>query len=231
LTHTNAVKEAAKKGVRIATLPAVTKEILERTIDIDYNKVEERLVKIKSFLEKGKNVRITTEAGTNLTFSIENRKIGTCAGIITRKGKVDNIPAGEVFVAPVEGTANGKLIIDGSVLNIKIKNNIEVIVKEGYAITINGKEEAAELKKTLSSINDKNAFNIAEFGIGINDKAIVTGNVLEDEKVLGTIHIAFGKNSSFGGKIDVPVHIDGIVLKPTVYVDNKLMIEKGKLLL
>ena len=104
-----------------------------------------------------------------------------------------------------------------------------MIVKDGYATNIIGNRQAKELKQTLDNINNKNAFNIAELGIGTNPKAIITGNILEDEKVLGTAHIAFGKNSSFGGKVDVPIHIDGVFNKPTIYVDKKLIIDDGKL--
>lgn len=227
LTHTNAVKNAVKKA-RAVTLPGITKEILERSIDVNYNVMEKQTIKLKQILDNGKNVHITTKEGTDIKFSIENRKATAGTGLI--KNSVGNLPAGEAYIAPLENTANGKFVIDGSVLNFKIKNPITVVVKNGFAVKITGKHEAEKLKQTLESIKDKNAFNIAELGIGTNEKAVVTGNILEDEKAKQTCHIALGKNSSFGGKIDVPIHIDCIILKPTIFIDGKIIIKDGKII-
>lgn len=227
LTHTNAVKNAITKGARGATLPGITKDMMLRAIDIDYNEMKENKEKLKKILDSGKEVHIKTKAGTDLRFSIKERKAKSCTGIIN-KGEVGNLPAGEVFIAPVEETANGKLIIDGSLLNNKVETPIEITIKDGFAAEIKGEKEAEELKKALESVNNKNAFNVAELGIGINPNAIITGNVLEDEKVLGTCHIAFGKNSSFGGKIDIPIHIDCIIKDPTILIDDKEIMNKGK---
>jgi len=76
----------------------------------------------------------------------------------------------------------------------------------------------------------KKAKNIAEFGIGTNDQAIITGFTLEDEKVMGTVHIAVGDNSSFGGKVEVNSHLDGIINKPILFIDGEKIIYSGKLL-
>ena len=101
----------------------------------------------------------------------------------------------------------------------KVKN-MKITVEDGYATKIQG-DRSRKLKKILEDIKDKDAYAIAELGIGTNDKAVITGNILEDEKVLGTAHIALGNNRSYGGKIDVPVHLDGVFHKPTIIVDNK----------
>ncbi|MBR9691308.1 aminopeptidase [Candidatus Woesearchaeota archaeon] len=229
-THTNAVKAACKKGARVATLPGVTKEIMERAINVDYEEMAKRSNKLKDVLDKGKKVRVVTSAGTDITMSIDGREAKASAGMLREKGLLGNLPAGETYIAPVEGTADGKYVIDCSVLKKKVTSPITVAVEDGFAVKIDGDERADELRNVLDGIKDKNAFNIAELGIGTNDKAIVTGNVLEDEKVMGTAHIALGKNFSFGGKVDVPVHIDGVFLKPTIYVDGVKIIEDGKFL-
>ncbi len=231
LTHTNAVKRAAENGARIASMPGITKEIMERCINIDYEAMAKRTNELKDILDKGKKARITTKEGTDLRFSIEDRKAKADSGMLKGKGIVGNLPAGEAFIAPVEGTADGRYIIDGSILHKKVDKPIRITVEKGFAVRIDGKGHVAEeLRETLKNVKDRNAYNIAELGIGTNDKAKITGNVLEDEKVLGTVHIALGKNSSFGGEVDVPVHLDGVFKEPTIYVDDEMIIEDGKML-
>ena len=221
LSHTNARINACKKGARIITMPGITKEILERTIDIDYNKLMKTHKKLGDIIDKGKKVKIKTTKGTNLTFSIKGRKaFGRDAGLFAKKGSFGNLPTGEIFVAPVEGTAEGVYVVDASFASIgKLKNPIKLYVKNGNAIKIKG-PKAEELEKLLDSVGKK-ARNIAEFGIGTNEKAKITGNILEDEKVIGTCHIALGNNIGFGGKTSVQLHLDGVIKNPEIYIDGK----------
>ena len=133
-------------------------------------------------------------------------------------------------MAPVEGTSNGVFVVDGSMAGLGlIKNaNIKIEVENGYATKITGGKMASKLKQQLDGVG-KQARNIAEFGIGTNDSAKLSGILLEDEKVMGTIHIALGNNVSMGGSVNVPIHLDGIIKKPTVYLDGKMIMENGKL--
>ncbi|MBW2981407.1 aminopeptidase [Candidatus Woesearchaeota archaeon] len=227
LTHTKASRDAAKAGARIASMPGITEDMMKRAIDINYKLLENQTKKLKKLMEKGKEVRVISNAGTDIRFSIKGRLAETCSGIIRRR-MIKNLPAGEVFIAPVEGTADGVYKIDGSILRRKIKTKITVIVKEGYAVKIRGGREAKALRETLKDVKDLKAYNIAELGIGINPKAKITGNTLEDEKVKGTCHLAFGNNVGFGGKVNVPVHIDGIIKKPSIFIDGKIIIKDGK---
>jgi len=233
LTHTKARMNANKKGARIATMPGITEEIMERCIDINYDEMKRLTTKIENILSRGKMVKIITELGTNITINISGRKAqGHESGIFTKKGDFGNLPEGETFIAPMQKGTNGIYVVDSSQSSIgKLKNPIKITVKEGFATRIEGKTEAKKLKKILDSVKDKNAFNVAEFGIGTNKKAKITGNILEDEKVFGTCHIALGKNSSFGGDVEVPIHLDGIIKKPTIFVDGKKIMEKGKLVI
>ncbi len=231
LSHTNARKRASEKGVRIATLPDINEEIMDRCIDIDYDYLKQRTQKITKILNEGNDVKILTNLGTNFTFSIKNRNaFGDDAGIYDKKGSFGNLPAGESYIAPIEGTANGIFVVDASFAGIgKLSTPIKVTVKDGYAIDFEGRN-AEKLKELLDDVG-KEARNIAELGIGTNDKAIISGNVLEDEKVLGTCHIALGNNFGFGGKINIPLHLDGIIKNPTISVNNKKIMESGKLLI
>jgi aminopeptidase len=228
LSHTNARKKATLKGARIITMPGITEKILERCVDIDYNSLNKLHVKLQKLMCKANNIRIITEKGTDIKFKIYNNKI-EYKSTLHKKKDFHNIPLGEVYVSPIEGTANGTIIIDGSMAGVgKTNNNIKITVKNGIATQIQGETEAKQLNEILKKVNNKKAYNIAEFGIGTNPKAKITGMLLEDEKVMGTCHIALGNNYSFGGKVNVPIHLDGIIKKPTIYFDDKEIMKNGK---
>jgi len=231
LSHTKARKEACKKGARIATLPGVSEDMLMRAVDIDYAKMHERIANISDVLDKGDTVRITSELGTDLTFNIQGRKAhGRTSGIFVEKGKFGNLPDGESFIAPIEGSANGVYVVDGSLGGIgEVDEPVRIFVEGGYAKEIIGGKSTRDLIGQLDNVGIEGR-NIAEFGMGTNDKAKITGNMLEDEKVIGTCHIALGNNSGFGGKVDVPLHIDGLIIKPTIFVDNRKIMDDGKLI-
>ena len=232
LSHTIARKNASEKGARIASMPGITEEILERAIDVNHEKIKHKGLKLKEILANADSVNLLTQKGTMLAFSIKGREPhGGKAGICHTPGSWANIPDGEVFIAPVEGTADGVYVIDASVGSIgKTKTPIKIIVEKGYAVKITGEVEAEKLKHVLEKCG-KEAFQIAEFGIGTNPGAKITGIVLEDEKAIGTCHIALGSNFAFGGNIKVNCHIDGVIRNPTIIVDNKRIMERGKFLI
>lgn len=133
---------------------------------------------------------------------------------------------------PEEGKSSGILYIDAAVAAIgKIESKpIKVKIENGYAVEISGGPEADKLFESLNKFS-KPGMNVAELGIGTNHEAKVSGRILEDEKVMGTIHVAFGNNISMGGTCNVGVHIDGVVTKPTVFIDDQKIMENGKLLI
>lgn len=231
LTHTDARRAASKKGVRVATFPGITKEIMIRGMNADYKKIAALSIKLKGILEKGKSVRVTTPIGTDISFSIKGRKSIASKGLFHKKGESGNLPTGETFLAPVEGTSNGVFVVDGSMAGLGLVKNvkIKIEVKDGYATKITGGVMAKKLVKMLDAVG-KDARSIAEFGIGTNDSAKLSGILLEDEKVMGTVHIALGNNISMGGSVNVPIHLDGVMKKPTVYLDGRLLMKDGKLL-
>lgn len=230
LTHTKARIEASNLGVRIATLPGINEDIMIRCMSANYNNIAEETIRICDILEKHRIVRITSKLGTDLKFSIEGRKAYASKGLFHQKGESGNLPTGEAYLAPVEGTANGVAVFDGSFASIGIlEEPLKLFIKDGYVEKISGGKQAKQLDNLLKPFG-KPAYNIAEFGIGTNDKAKLIGKILEDEKVKGTIHIALGNNKSMGGSIDVGIHLDGIITKPDVYLDDKLFMKKGKIL-
>jgi aminopeptidase len=228
LTHTDARRNASAAGARVATLPGVTEEIMIRCMNADYNKIAERTFKICAMMEKTDAIRVTTSLGTNITMPIRGREAHASSGLFKEKGLWGNLPTGESYLAPLEGLSNGVVVVDGSMASVgMVKEPIHILVKDGYATEITGGDEAKRLRELLEP-HGKDAYTVAEFGIGTNDKAILTGKILEDEKVMGTIHIAFGDNKSMGGSVRVASHLDGLIKHPTVWFDDKMIMKDGE---
>jgi leucyl aminopeptidase (aminopeptidase T) len=231
LTHTDARRNASALGARIATFPGITEEVMIRCLNADYKKIAALTVKLKKIFEKTKIIHVTSPAGTDITMDITGREAFASKGLFHKKGESGNLPTGETFVAPLEGKSEGMLVVDGSMAGLGMMHDtkIKIKVEKGYATEITGGKEAEMLISMLSKYG-KPGRNIAEFGIGTNDKAKLSGILLEDEKVMGTIHIALGDNKSMGGSVHVPSHLDCLVKKPTVWFDDKMIMKNGKLL-
>ncbi|QAA21633.1 aminopeptidase [Sporolactobacillus terrae] len=224
LTHTKARKEAVASGTRIATMPGISKDMfLNGAITADYDEVQKLTYQVKDVLDKGRKVTINKD-GYTFSFSIEGRESISSTGVYVKPGESGNLPSGEAFIAPVEGTANGQLLIDGSIVGIgKIKSPIILTVEKGRLVEAEG--ENAD--KLLELLGNELGRSVGEFGIGTNKSARITGNVLEDEKVYKTVHIAFGSNLTFGGIVEAGVHIDCVFNCPDVIIDDHIIFEKG----
>jgi len=227
LSHTDARREATKAGARIASMPGITEEMMSiGGLTADYAEITRLTKKIAALLEETRVVELTTPSGTNLTMVIEGRKPISDIGLYHNPGDWGNLPAGEACLAPVEGTTRGVLVIDH--MGKIVQSPLKITVENGLAKEFSG-PDAFKLKSILEKA-DENAYNIAELGIGTNSKARLTGEVLEDEKVLGTVHVALGDNTSFpGGHTKSKIHLDGILLKPTLKFDGKTVMENGEL--
>jgi leucyl aminopeptidase (aminopeptidase T) len=209
-------------------MPGLTRRMFLTALSAKIKEIKKLNNPLIKKLNGKSSVRIMTKKGTNLTFSIKGRKWLSDDGDFTWKGAKGNLPAGEIFIAPVEGTANGVFVIDGSIGSLgRVDAPVAVLVEKGFAVVLNGRRSALQFSTQLK---ERNYRNIAEFGIGTNTKAKLSGELLEDEKVFGTCHIALGNNVHFGGKVDVPYHVDGIITKPTIYADGKLIMQEGRLI-
>lgn len=227
LTHTRARQEATQAGVRGATLPGITPDTMARCLAADYRAVAERSTRLAGILSAGSVARVTTPAGTDITLSIAGREGIADTGLLTERGAFGNLPAGEAFLAPVEGTAHGVIVVDGSIGDTGVLSEpLTLVVRDGFVTEIRGAK--ADQVRRLLEPHGRDAFNIAELGIGTNDRARLVGNVLEDEKVLGTVHIAVGNNAFMGGKVNVPSHHDGVLRSPDLKVDGRWVMRAGK---
>jgi aminopeptidase len=230
LTHTDARRAASDAGVRIGTLPGVTEGVMIRCMNADYHEIARRTMKLCALLEKAGVVRVLSPSGTDITLPVRGRKAHASSGLFRERGQWGNLPTGEAYLAPVEGMSNGVVVVDGSMAGVGlVANPIRIQVEAGYATQISGREEAKKLLQLLAP-HGGDGRNVAEFGIGTNDKAILTGVILEDEKVMGTIHIAFGDNKSMGGTVRVASHLDALVRNPTVWLDEQMIMDGGMLL-
>jgi aminopeptidase len=226
ISHTNARRNASNSGVRIATMPDILEDTFLRAIDTNYWQIAERNQAIAKLMTSAKMIKVTSPSGTDIMFSKEKRLPHTDTGLLPNPGDFANLPAGEVYVAPLEDTGRGVAVFDGSMAGIGLlEEPLVVTFKYGYAEDVKGfgSEKLHNMLKSFGRI----ACNLAEFGIGTNDKAQLCGSPLEDEKVIGTIHLALGDNISMGGKIAVAQHLDGIIKKPSVWFDDNLIMKDG----
>jgi leucyl aminopeptidase (aminopeptidase T) len=222
LSHTQARANATAKGARIATMSGVTEEILQRFAEVDLQQMKARTNRLADILDQGEQVLLTSSKGTKLAFSIAGRAAhGRKASIFDRPSFWGNIPCGEACIAPVEDSVNGKLIIDTSIAGVGLVDQDAIFgIEQGKVVSIEGGKAARQFEALL---DDPRKRQVAEFGIGTNDKAQITGITLEDEKVLGTCHIAFGNNKFLGGINEVQFHMDCVMRDPTIIVDGQLI--------
>jgi len=226
ISHTKARRAAKARGARIASMPMITEEIINRTLDVNYNAIRERSLILYELLLPAKTIHVTTALGTDIYIERRDMKLTHGdGGILNYPSAFGNLPEGEVSVGP--GYAYGSYVVDASFPCFgKMDSPLQFTVKDTHVIEINGKH-SQELRDILNAVGP-NAYRVAELGIGVHPTARVTGIVLEDEKTLGTCHIALGNNMSFGGTNDVPLHLDGVILNPTVYADERLIMDNGK---
>ncbi len=217
---------------RYASMPLFEASMFEGAMDVNWKDLAKRTTSVASAVAKADMIEIRTANGTHISLSKAGRKALADTGILTKPGSFGNLPAGEVYIAPLEGTANGELVLDWAPMR-ELKSPVRLTVKSGLVVNVEGDEPYVEILSGRLNERKENA-NIAELGIGTNDKAKRPDNILESEKILGTIHIALGDNSSFGGKVQTPFHQDFVFFRPTITLIEKsgaktVLMKDGKL--
>lgn len=217
------VKEGSTNG-RICMMPGITREMMERLVNIDYVELDRLGNKLIEILTDAEEITVENKLGTKVTFSVKGRKWENDNGDISVKGKHGNLPCGEIYTAPVEETFNGKLVI--SLIDDKLGLGM-LEFKNGKLYRWSGKG----ISQVVRTIGDDNTgFIIGEFGIGTNKFARICPNMLEAEKAWGTAHFAIG--DSYGLGINKSkFHYDSLVEKVTIKVKDKYIIKDGKFLI
>lgn len=230
LVHSNALRQVCHNGARVLCLFPISEESLARAVNTDFDFIDKKSRKLSDLFSIGRRIRLTTEAGTDLTIPIARHKGAANTGIVDAPGMFCVLPSGEANVTPDRNGTKGILVVDGAIPSLGLlQQPIVIHIKDGYAYQMVGGEAATRLRKIFKPFG-KQARNIAEFGIGTNPHAILTGISIEDEKALGTAHIALGKPEYEGGIQRGNIHLDLILQKPTVEIDQRVVVQNGNLL-
>lgn len=237
LTHTDARVNACKAGARVASMPMFLAEMFYPggPMAADYREIERISKKIADLLTSAGEARVTSPRGTDITMSLKGRVGVVDAGILTERGAFGNLPSGEAFCAPIEGTANGRVVVEPGWFQ-DLREEMTLVFKNGYVIEIIGGGKVGDhFRSLLDFSKDSEPYisrrNLAELGVGTNPNAKRPDNVLEAEKIRGTVHIAIGDNSHIGGKVSSDIHQDFIIPKPTLTLDGKIVIRDGVILI
>ena len=230
VSRTRAVQNGRNMGIRYLAMGGITTEtLLKGAITANFEELYQLTSKYADILNQGDKVHITSEVGSDLTFSIKGRKALALDGRMDEISKSAGIPSGEAACSPVEDTAEGIAVIDGGMHEIGlIQEPIILKIKKGKVVEITGGVEANQLHELLETAGDSNSYNIAEFAFGTNPAAGVSHNIQEFKNKLGTVHIALGNNKNLFGNTFSKTHLDAIILKPTVSIDGKVVMDKGK---
>jgi len=232
LTHTDAMVEATGAGARAIILRGITEEMMvEGAMTADYPELRRRSVRLAERLSGARTVHVASDYGTDAELSIEGGEAFVLAGFATEPGTFAALPDGEVAACPVEGSAEGLIVFDHTMDGVGLlREPIRLRVEGGKVVEIHGADEAERLR-SLVEASDEGATNIAEFAVGTNPEALLIGNMAEDKKREGSVHIALGDNHKLGGTVRSSIHLDGLMVEPTVELDGEVIIREGKLLI
>jgi aminopeptidase len=246
------------KKTRSFWSPSVTVNMFQRTVPIDYRGLRKTSAKLKKAFDKAHTAHVTSDLGTDLLIGLKGREAFTDDGNFSKPGTGGNLPAGEMYISPALGSSEGTLVYDGCISSdrgvILIKEPIRIDVRHNLVTEIRGGAEARQLKATLERARKstqkfaadgkvakqdlpgylRNIRNLGELGIGLNEKARIVGNMLEDEKVFRTCHIAIGSNYDEDAK--ALIHLDGLIRNPTIEIGDArgrqtLVMDKGRLVI
>lgn len=228
LSHTKARKRASDAGARGATMPGVTEDMLARTMSIDFDAMTIRSRAVAALLTGADTARITCARGTDFTLDLAGRQGLADDGELVERGAFGNLPCGEGFISPCGG--QGVIVVDGTIASLGAADEpVTLTVGDGRLVAADG-GLGPQFMARLEAAGDGGT-NLAELGVGTNDRAQLTGKVLEDEKILGTVHVAFGASAGIGGTVSVPIHLDVVVMEPTLVIGSEQVLDAGRFVL
>ncbi|RPI58591.1 MAG: hypothetical protein EHM56_01390 [Chloroflexi bacterium] len=227
---------------RIGHMPGANLEVL-KLAEVDCEKLVSDCHDLEVALARGRTLELVTQAPGGRPHRLEadiggwQRLPVASDGIIT-DGAWGNVPSGETFIAPLEGTATGSVVVDGSIPGLVVGPGQEIVLhfQRGRLARIEPEESpvARRLAETqirhAKSVGDLDWANLAEVGVGLNPAVErLTGNMLLDEKAVGTAHVALGSNFFLGGTVQASIHCDLVIRGPGLLVDGKTVVERGRL--
>jgi leucyl aminopeptidase (aminopeptidase T) len=227
LSHTQARKRATEAGVRGATMPGVTEEMLARTLAVDFAVIAARSQAVAELLGAAACAHVSCPQGSDFTLQLTGRAGLADDGDLTAAGAFGNLPAGEGFIAPLSGSGT---IVAASLASLGLSDEPATLtLRDGRIVAAEGGLGPEYLKRLQA--HGELGTNLAELGVGTNERARLTGNVLEDEKILGTVHVAFGASAAIGGTVSVPIHLDAVVLDASLEIDGRQVLAEGRYVL
>lgn len=235
LITTKAVKYAISRKKRFLSLPLSTNNgqsmLTYDFLNMDTRKSRIMAQTIMHRYDSSSRVEITTELGTHLRFSKEDRPAGFFNGCC-RDGKGLSSASVEVYVPIIEDKTEGTLILDGSMGYIGLVTSpVAIEIRNGRIVSIEQNESGRRLSAYIQQFRDpENMVVAAELGIGLNTFSRCSGNCyIEDESAYGTFHIGFGRNIALGGVHEASGHFDLVTHNPNIYVDNRMIMDRGQL--
>lgn len=232
--HTMARKEASL--LKYAYMPAIMSRAMTQ-LEFqpgDLFDIKERTERICEAVSRARVARVTSPAGTDIVFDITGRMGVPIHPVFEKPGHLAIIPFyAEVACAPVEATAEGTYVTNGSIwghasMECIVSEPLYWTVNAGRVVDLRGGKEARLVRDALAAFDD-NAWSIAELGIGTNHKlpAEITGTKLDDA-ILGHVHVALGRNMSLGGNQWSQIHVDFLSMGIKLELDGQTIIENGR---
>lgn len=227
LSHTKARNGATENGARGATLPGVERDMFARLMSVSFDEMSVRSKQVADLLTEADEAHFTCANGSDFTLDLRGRTAIADDGTLTEPQAFGNLPCGEGFISPTGGAGT---LVATTVGHLGLATDRATLTVEDGVVM----EATGELGiKLLAHLDQYGADgrHLAELGVGTNERAQMTGNLLEDEKILGTVHVAFGASAAIGGTVNVPVHEDCVVVEPTLTVGSTTVVDAGRFML
>jgi leucyl aminopeptidase (aminopeptidase T) len=227
LSHTRARQAASDAGARGATLPGVTEDMLARLMACDFPTMTARSRAVAELLTGAERAHVTCPRGSDFTVDLSGRTGIADDGDLSAAGAFGNLPCGEGFISPLTGEGT---LVAATLASLGIPDEpTRLTVRDGRLADASG-EWGARWAGLMDAAGERGR-NLAEVGVGTNERATLTGNILEDEKMLGTVHVAFGASAGIGGTVAVPVHLDCLIEHATLDVGKTRVLDAGRFVL
>jgi len=214
MAHSKERVESEKFGSRYLSLPDYSEFILKHpSLRVNFKKLAKNAFHLSEKLSKTKTIKIKTESGTDMELIVSGRKGNSAPCYVNSDIKLGSPPDIECNIAPIEDKSNGVIVVDGSIPHPKIgllKSKIILKIRDGKIKDVSGEESVVQKISNILGLKSNSVF-LGEFGIGLNNKAELTGKMLLDEGCLGTIHFGFGSNIALGGTIETNYHLDFVL--------------------